>query len=180
MISSQENLMRDKLTRRGARGVTSTLDRLASLIQENPSVLGVDPRIAQDFAHRCDMISDAVERTASANYPLKSAGELPDALKKHQFEKKDDKKSDDKKDEDKKDDESKKKAGTNEEGLSLPNDGWDADQIADQVPGPLESESDESYMSTFKEEEHHELGELEDRGALGKAASGTHGFNLFG
>jgi hypothetical protein len=62
-----------KLTRRGARNVTATLDRLASLIQENPQVLGIDARIARDFAHRCDLLSDAIELTASANFPRQAA-----------------------------------------------------------------------------------------------------------
>jgi hypothetical protein len=136
--------MSEKLTRSGARDVTSTIDRLASLIQEQCAVLGIDPRIAKDYALRSDMISDAIERTAAINFPLKEAA--------------------------------------NEEGMSLPNDGWDADQIADKVPGALESDADEPYMGTFTEEEHHELGERQEGGQLEngvKAASDTHGFNLF-
>jgi len=130
-----------KLTRRGARNVTATLDRIATLLQQSPGVLGIDPKIAMDFAHRCDLISDAVETTASINFPVTAA---------------------------------------DEEGMSLPNDGWDADQIADKVPGPLKHEVDESdYMSTFNEEEYHELGDLQESGSLGKAASASHGFNLF-
>jgi hypothetical protein len=38
-------------------------------VQENFSLLGIDPRIAKDFAYRCDLISDAVETTAVTNYP---------------------------------------------------------------------------------------------------------------
>ena len=136
-----------KLTRHGTRNVTATLDNLATLFQAEAATLGIDPRIAMDFAHRCDMLSDAVESTAAINFPLKEAA--------------------------------------NEEGMSLSNDGWDADQIADKVPGALESDSDESYMSTFTEDEHHELGERQEGGQLEngiRAASektASHGFNLF-
>lgn len=62
------------LTRQGARNLTATLDRIASAVQENPSLLGIDAKIAKDFAYRCDLISDAVERTAVTNFP-KSADE---------------------------------------------------------------------------------------------------------
>lgn len=58
-----------KLTREGARNLTSTIDRVASAVQENAALLGIDPKIAMDFAYRCDMISDAVETQAVANFP---------------------------------------------------------------------------------------------------------------
>jgi hypothetical protein len=58
-----------KLTRRGARNLTTALDRIASALQENHAVLGIDQKIANDFAYRCDLISDAVESTAIANHP---------------------------------------------------------------------------------------------------------------
>jgi len=58
-----------KLTREGARNLTTTIDRIASVIQENAALLGIDSKIAKDFAYRCDLVSDAVETTAVANYP---------------------------------------------------------------------------------------------------------------
>lgn len=151
-----------KLTRRGARNVTATLDRIASLFQENADVLGVDSRIALDFAHRCDLLSDAVETTATINYPRTAEEEVKEEEEDHS--------------------DGDKKAGMDEEGLSVQNDGWDEDQIADKVPGPHEHEADEPYMATFNEEEFHELGERQDGGSLengAKAASSGHGFNLF-
>ena len=66
----------NKLTRRGARNLTATLDRIASAVQENPALLGIDPKIAKDFAYRCDLISDAVETTAVTNFP-KAASDFP-------------------------------------------------------------------------------------------------------
>lgn len=61
--------MAAKLTRTGARNLTATIDRIASAIQDNAALLGIDPKIAKDFAYRCDLISDAVESTAVANFP---------------------------------------------------------------------------------------------------------------
>ena len=62
-----------KLTRRGARNLTATIDRIASAVQENAAMLGIDPKIARDFAYRCDLISDAVETTAVANFPRRAS-----------------------------------------------------------------------------------------------------------
>ena len=53
-----------KMTKKGALQVTRDLDRIASLFQAEHAALGVPKHIAHDFALRCDMISDAVERTA--------------------------------------------------------------------------------------------------------------------
>ncbi len=77
-----------KLTRAGARNLTATIDRIASAIQDNAALLGIDARIAQDFAYRCDLISDAVETTAVNNFPKAAAdfsadeigGEVPGPL----------------------------------------------------------------------------------------------------
>lgn len=61
--------MATKLTREGARNLTATLDRIASAVQQNAALLGIDAKIAKDFAYRCDLVSDAVESTAVANFP---------------------------------------------------------------------------------------------------------------
>jgi hypothetical protein len=61
--------MADKLTRLGARSLTMTLDRVASVFQNHHDLLGVPEDIAMDFAKRADRMSDAVETTASINFP---------------------------------------------------------------------------------------------------------------
>lgn len=61
--------MPQMLTRRGARELTQTLDRVASVLQAQSAVLGIDPKIATDFAYRSDLLSDAIEGTAVRNYP---------------------------------------------------------------------------------------------------------------
>lgn len=59
----------NKLTRGGASHLTAALDKIASTVQNNAAVLGIDAKIAHDFAYRCDLISDAVETTATINFP---------------------------------------------------------------------------------------------------------------
>ena len=65
--------MAENLTRHGARTLTESLDRIATAVQHNAAVLGLPVNIAQDFAYRCDLISDAVEKTAGTNFPIKEA-----------------------------------------------------------------------------------------------------------
>ena len=65
--------MADNLTRHGARTLTESLDRIATAVQHNAAVLGLPGNNAQDFAYRCDLISDAVEKTAASNFPSKEA-----------------------------------------------------------------------------------------------------------
>lgn len=65
-----------RLTRQGARNLTAALDNIAQVVQHRAAMLGLDKRTATDFAYRCDLLSDAIERTASANFPLsRQAGE---------------------------------------------------------------------------------------------------------
>jgi hypothetical protein len=56
-----------KMTKKGARQVTDDLDKIANLFQNEWEALGVPQHIASDFALRCDMVSDAVERTAGVS-----------------------------------------------------------------------------------------------------------------
>ncbi len=129
-----------KLTRQGARNLTATLDRVATVIQNNPDLLGVDKKIAMDFARRCDLLSDAIETTAVINFP--------------------------------------KSAAIDETGLSvepLPGDeGFDANEIGDEVPGPLEiiTPPDEPWMGGhFTQEKYVQLSEKQESGELAAAAA---------
>jgi hypothetical protein len=56
--------MASKLTRRGAANVTTDLDKIANLFQNRAAALGVPDRIATDFAYRCDLLSDHIEKYA--------------------------------------------------------------------------------------------------------------------
>ena len=65
--------MADLLTRKGARNLTETLDRVATAVQKRSALLGVPDRVANDFAYRCDLLSDAIERQATTNFPIEAA-----------------------------------------------------------------------------------------------------------
>lgn len=52
------------MTKKGARSVTQNLDRIATLFQQEWATLGVPEKIAADFAYRCDLLSDRVEKNA--------------------------------------------------------------------------------------------------------------------
>ena len=107
--------MADKLlTRRGARNLTSLLDQVAETVQKNAAVLGIDPKIAHDFAYRSDLLSDAIETTASINFPLEKSAE------------------------------------------------FDAGSIAEEKPGPVESEKDEPYMKTYDQEEKTQVQDAQE------------------
>lgn len=57
-----ENMKR--ITKRAALQITADLDKLASLFQQDFGALGVDEDIAHDFAYRCDLLSDLIEKSA--------------------------------------------------------------------------------------------------------------------
>ncbi len=52
------------ISRKGALQVTADLDRLADLFTQEAGRLGVPVKIAEDFAARCDMLAEVVEKTA--------------------------------------------------------------------------------------------------------------------
>ena len=56
--------MANQMTKKGARGVTWTLDRIATLFTQDWATLGVPQRTAEDFAHRADLIADHIEKLA--------------------------------------------------------------------------------------------------------------------
>jgi len=130
-----------RLTRQGARNLTAALDNIAQVVQNRAALLGLDKRTATDFAYRCDLLSDAIERTASANFPLKSAANAYG------------KGNDD-------------EGMSVEHGEG----GFDPNLIGDEVPGPLEiiEPPSEPWMGGhFTQEKYHVLGELQEAGELG-------------
>jgi hypothetical protein len=52
------------LTSQGAKQVTTTLDRIANLFDKEAQSLGIPAHVASDFAYRCDLLSDYVEKHA--------------------------------------------------------------------------------------------------------------------
>lgn len=130
-----------RLTRQGARNLTAALDNIAQVVQHRAALLGLDKRTATDFAYRCDLLSDAIERTASANFPLRQAANAYG------------KGNDD-------------EGMSVEHGEG----GFDPNLIGDEVPGPLEiiEPPSEPWMDGhFTQEKYHVLGELQEAGELG-------------
>lgn len=73
--------MAKKLTKKGAQAVTADLDRLANLFEHDYEILGVEQRIAQDMAYRCDMLSDHLEKVAlTGDDVVKEQGFDPDDI----------------------------------------------------------------------------------------------------
>lgn len=131
-----------RLTRQGARNLTAALDSIAQVVQNRAALLGLDKRTAVDFAFRCDLLSDAIERTASANQPL--SRQAANSYGK----------------------------GNDDEGMSVEHGegGFDPNLIGDEVPGPLEiiEPPAEAWMDGhFTQENFHVLGELQEAGELG-------------
>ena len=58
------------MTKKGARSVTATLDRLAELVQKEASTLGITTKHAHDFAMSCDVLSDSIEKKAGIKRAL--------------------------------------------------------------------------------------------------------------
>lgn len=139
------------LTRRGARNVTADLDRLANLFQHRFEVLGVPQKFAMDFAWKCDVLADHIEKHA-----LKIEAEQAKAAGEEEA---------------KKEASSKKKAQDDETGLSVDHgeSGFDANAIADQTTGPQEILPPvESWMSDFfKQNWFQQLREKQQGGDIG-------------
>ena len=149
-----------KLTRRGAANVTTDLDKIANLFQNQAEVLGIPPKIAQDFAYRCDLLSDHIEKHATRL--AADEGEKEEEAEAETA--------------------AAKKAAIDETGKSVEpkpaNQGFDANEIGDLKAGPLEiiTPPDEPWMGGhFTQEkflaltEKQQSGELAANAAAGKA-----------
>ena len=74
-----------KASMHGARRVTAALDQIATLFQSNHESLGIPQKVAMDFALRCDMLSDSIQRGFGAKNagffnPAEIAEEVPGPL----------------------------------------------------------------------------------------------------
>ena len=140
-----------KLTRRGAAHVTTDLDKIANLFQNHATTLGVPDKIASDFAYRCDLLSDHVEKYAQRVAAAQGEAE---------------------------EDAEGKTAAVDETGTSIEpfpgNKGFDANEIGDLKSGPLEiiTPPNEPWMNgEFTQEEFMALREKEQSGELAANAA---------
>ena len=53
--------------------IASTLDHIAEIFEKSASQLGIPQSVGTDFAYRCDLISDAIEKNASKNTTMTEA-----------------------------------------------------------------------------------------------------------
>lgn len=66
---------------RQAKKLTSQLDKLATTIQSQHKALGIPKKIAMDFAYRCDILSDGIEKRALDEYdPVQEEGFDPEDI----------------------------------------------------------------------------------------------------
>jgi hypothetical protein len=68
-----------KASKAGVRRVTASIDNLATLVQHHYASLGLPKAAALDFATRCDMLSDFLDKRRTAGYfdPSEIAVEVP-------------------------------------------------------------------------------------------------------
>ena len=158
-----------RITRQGARNVTLDLDKIASLFQDHHELMGIPQKIAADFAYRCDLISDHVERHVLAME--KSASEEEEgkegaAAEKPQTEIDDDPASDD---QNKPEHYYHGKNAEDETGLSVePTGGFDPNEIADKKSGPLEAPpAEEGVEGHFTQVNFQQLCDKEEGPGVG-------------
>ena len=57
--------MSGTISKKAAKAITTDLDRLAQLFESAYKQMGVPAKVASDFAYRCDLLSDYLEKAAS-------------------------------------------------------------------------------------------------------------------
>lgn len=62
-----------RISKKGATSVTRDLDRLANLVETDFETLGVSPKFATAFVYSCDLLSDAIDKTAGIERSEKTA-----------------------------------------------------------------------------------------------------------
>lgn len=74
------------MTKKGAIQVTSALDNLAQLFEDQHVAMGVPARVAKEFALRCDLLADFIEKKAglkkalTGDDPVKEPGFNPEEV----------------------------------------------------------------------------------------------------
>jgi hypothetical protein len=172
------------------------MDRLAEVIQKEAALLDIPEKIANDFALRCDMLSDHIERRAAAEDKLATE---PDDMSAEEQKGKSTEQlvDDDPKSEDQNKPESyykgasedeallrkllaeekmaapewaqpaKNETGESVEPVPAAQPHWDANAIADDVGGPHKQDGDETFMGgEFTQENFHALRDKQQAGQM--------------
>jgi hypothetical protein len=161
------------LTKRGARGVTQDLDRLANLIDSQHTVLGLPEKVASKFAFFCDFVSDRIEKHA---HKLASESEEESSEEEEEPKKEESKTAARRKAAKPTKKATVQKRSEDETGLSVDHGsaGFDANVIGDEVGGPLEvTPPKESWgvEDFFSQNYFQELRKLTEAGAIPTAVS---------
>tara|TARA_Y100000310_G_scaffold194428_3_gene194442 strand:+ start:6889 stop:7509 length:621 start_codon:yes stop_codon:yes gene_type:complete len=128
------------LTKKGALLITNDIDRIATVIGQNHTALGIPQKVADGFAQWCDRVSDRIETTAGID-PKNKAAELKLALSGQQDHKTD---------------------YPFDEGKT-----HDGEEIGQEKSGPAEGDGDEPYMKgEFTQQENRELREKQQAGQV--------------
>ena len=138
--------MSKQLSKSGAMQVTTDLDQIATLFQQEHETLGIKKKIADDFALRCDILSSAVEKTAGIERTPEGELKDPELLKLAQMD----------------------PTQNYTEGKIKPNE-FDPSEIAKETPAALLRNTDEPYMDVFRQDEYDQLREVQQTGMFSNA-----------
>lgn len=142
--------MPKKLTKQAAVKISADLDRIATHFQNNPAALGVPSKVANDFALRCDILSDHVEKRAGVERDAN--GELTDAQlsKLAQMD-----------------------PAHNYTMEKLESNEFDPAEIGEEQSGALLRNEDEPYMDVFKQDEFDQLRQVQQDGMFSNAKAAS-------
>lgn len=133
-----------RITKRAANLVVGQLERAANLIQKNHKQLGLDVKIAYDFARRADLLSDFIDRKAGINrQAMQRQAQGPAATISYDFE--------------------------NFTETDLSDLDFDPSEIGEMSEGALMRDPDEPYMDVFNQDEYFQLGEVQEQGMFSNA-----------
>lgn len=145
--------MPNQLTKQGALQVSTDLDRLATVFQKEHALLGLPEKLARDFALRCDILSDHIEKKAGVardgdgNLKDPELAKYASALQKRA-------------------EMDPKKNYTMED--VKPSE-FDPAEIGEEQPAALLRNEDEPYMDVFKQDEFDQLREVQQDGMFSNA-----------
>jgi len=149
--------MPKQLSKFGALQVSHDMDRLAALYQEEAAAIGVSPKIANDFALRCDILSDHLEKRAGIQRDADGNLKDPKLAKYATFL-------------------VKKAAMDPKENYTetqLSGDVFNPAEIGEEQSGALLRNQDEPYMDVFKQDEFDQLRQVQQDGMFSNAKSAS-------
>lgn len=145
--------MPNQISKQGALQVSTDLDRLANLFQTEHKTLGLSEKVAKDFALRCDILSDHIEKKAGVERD--GDGDITDPeLAKYASAL------------------SKRAQMDPKENFTMDpvqSHEFDPSEIAREQSGAPLRNSDEPYMDMFKQDEFDQLRQVQQEGMFSNA-----------